>query len=186
MQAPLQVTFRNRKHSEGIEDLLREKVAQLEQRFGRIVSCRVVIEGPHRRHQRGNSCQVRIDLVLPGGAVVVNREPPAEAGPRDPGVAIRDAFSAARRQLEEHVRRRQGTVKAHEGPAHARVSKLFPARGYGFLRTPDGREVYFHRHSVVTGFDRLEVGSEVAFVEAEGRKGPQASTVHPAGRHHHS
>jgi cold shock CspA family protein len=66
------------------------------------------------------------------------------------------------------------------------VSKLFPDEGYGFIGTPDGREVYFHRDSVLHGgFDHLRIGTEVAFVEEEGKKGPQASTVKPVGRHHH-
>jgi cold shock CspA family protein len=53
---------------------------------------------------------------------------------------------------------------------------------YGFIVTPDGREVYFHRNSVVGGdFDRLEAGADVRFVEELGEQGPQASTVHPAG-----
>ncbi len=82
--------------------------------------------------------------------------------------------------------RRRGAVKALERAPHAWVSKLFPEEGYGFLETPDGREVYFHRRSVLhERFDRLEVGTEATFVEEEGKRGPQASTVKPVGRHHH-
>jgi cold shock CspA family protein len=56
----------------------------------------------------------------------------------------------------------------------------------GWIETPDGREVYFHEHSVLdAAFDRLEIGSEVAFVEEPGDKGPQASTVRLLGRHHY-
>jgi len=55
---------------------------------------------------------------------------------------------------------------------------LFPKQDYGFLETPDGREIYFHRNSVLhPGFDRLEIGTEVRFVEELGQEGPQASTV---------
>jgi cold shock CspA family protein len=62
------------------------------------------------------------------------------------------------------------------------VNRLFPEEGYGFLETPDGREIYFHRHSVLyPGFDRLAIGTEVRFVEEPGEKGPQASTVAIAG-----
>jgi cold shock CspA family protein len=105
---------------------------------------------------------------------------------RDIQVALRDAFDSACRQLEDYVRRRRGSVKALETAPHARVSKLFPREGYGFLSTPDGREIYFHRHGVLHGaFDRLEVGTEVSFVEAAGKQGPQASTVKLVGRHGH-
>jgi cold shock CspA family protein len=97
-------------------------------------------------------------------------------------VAIRDAFDAARRRLEDYAGRQRGAVKSHEERHRARVSRLFPEEGYGFLATPDGREIYFHRHSVLhPGFDRLAIGTEVRFVEESGEKGPQASTVAIAG-----
>jgi cold shock CspA family protein len=77
-------------------------------------------------------------------------------------------------------------VNSLESAPHALVSKLFPEEGYGFLSTPDGREIYFHRDSVLhEGFDYLKMGTEVTFVEAEGKEGPQASTVKPVGKHHH-
>jgi cold shock CspA family protein len=74
-------------------------------------------------------------------------------------------------------------TKAHEPTPLARVAKLFPAEAYGFLQTVDGRELYFHRNSVLQpGFDHLAVGTEVYFSEESGEKGPQASTVRMAGR----
>jgi cold shock CspA family protein len=58
------------------------------------------------------------------------------------------------------------------------VSRLFPQEGYGFLDTPDGRGIYFHRRSVLhPGFDHLAIGTEVRVLEEPGEKGPQASTV---------
>ena len=100
-------------------------------------------------------------------------------------MAIRDAFDAARRQLEDYARIQRGDVKVHEIPDYGRVIKLMPEEDYGVLQTPDGREIYFHRNSVLeAGFDALEVGSEVRYVEQEGDKGPQASTVHIIGKHH--
>jgi cold shock CspA family protein len=72
---------------------------------------------------------------------------------------------------------RGDTGTAQDG-ARGRILRLFPYEGYGFLETRDHREVYFHRNSVLNrGFDRLEVGDEVRFVEEPGEKGPQASTV---------
>ncbi len=186
MQASLQITFHNLECSEAVKALIEEKVAWLERFYDRITGCRVVVEAPHRHHRHGNQYQVRIDLTVPGGEVVVNREPPAHTEYRDLNVAIRDAFAAARRQLEEHVRRLRREVKSHGGVPHARVSRLFTDEDYGFLSTPDGREVYFHRRAVLNGgFDDLQVGTEVTFVEENGDKGPQASTVRPVGRHNH-
>jgi cold shock CspA family protein len=55
---------------------------------------------------------------------------------------------------------------------------------FGFLRTSDGREIYFHRNSVLDGgFDKLRPGTAVTFVEEQGEQGPQASTVHVTGKH---
>ena len=67
-------------------------------------------------------------------------------------------------------------------PNKEELARLFPEEGYGFLEAPDGRAVYFHRNSVLDpGFGRLSVGTEVTFIEAEGREGPQASTVKVVG-----
>jgi cold shock CspA family protein len=75
-------------------------------------------------------------------------------------------------------------VKLHEGSPHGRVTKLFPDEGFGFLKTPDGREIYFHENSVLdSGFGGLEIGTEVHFAEELGEKGPQASTVRLVSHH---
>ncbi|HLN27407.1 MAG TPA: HPF/RaiA family ribosome-associated protein [Gemmataceae bacterium] len=186
MQLPLQISFRHMERSEEIEALVREKAAHLDTFADHIMSCRVVVEPAGKHHLHGNLYEVRIDIMVPDEEIAVTREPSQHTECRDIHVALRDAFDSARRKLEDYVRRRRGTVKALETAPHARVSKLFPDEGYGFLETPDGREVYFHRHSVLhEGFDRLQIGTEVTFVEEEGKKGPQASTVRPVGRHHH-
>jgi ribosomal subunit interface protein len=172
VQQPLQITARDIALSEAVEDDIREKAANLVTYDDRIISCRVVVEGPGRHHRQG-SYTVRIDLTVPGAELVVDRQTDEELY-----VAIRNAFNAARRRLEDHARRRRREVKMHESMAHARVSKLFPERDYGFLETPDGREIYFHRHSVLhPGFERLEIGTQVRFTEEAGEQGPQASTV---------
>jgi cold shock CspA family protein len=75
----------------------------------------------------------------------------------------------------------RGDVKRDIAPERGRVAKLIAEENYGFIESPDGREIYFHRNSVLDGaFDRLKVGAEVRFVEEDGDKGPQASTVHLA------
>jgi cold shock CspA family protein/ribosome-associated translation inhibitor RaiA len=186
MEIPLQVSFRHMEPSESIEALIRDKVAKLDASPDHIMGCRVVIEPVSKHHLHGNLYEVRIDITVPGEEIAITREPSQHTEYRDIRAAVRDAFDSARRRLEDYVRRRQGAVKALETAPHARVSKLFPDEGYGFLSTPDGREIYFHRHGVLhEGFDHLQIGTEVAFVEEEGKKGPQASTVRPVGRHHH-
>lgn len=186
MVIPVQIAFHNMTPSEEIESRIRLEAERLDEVFGRIMSCRVVVDVPHRHHKEGNFYQVRIDLKIPGREVVVNREPAQHTDYRDLDIAVRDAFDEARRQLEDLARVRRGDVKAHGPAEHGRVIRLMAEGGYGFLETPDGREIYFHRNSVRNGgFERLEVGAEVAFSEEEGDKGPQATTVRPVGRHGH-
>lgn len=183
MKLPLQISFRNLERSDSVEDRIREEAAQLDEFCDRVMSCRVVVDVPHRHHLTGNVYQVRIDIKVPGEEIAVVHEPP-EHDPhyRDVNVAIRDAFNSAARRLEEYVRRQRQDVKHHEAVGHARVAKLFPEAGYGFLETADQREIYFHANSVLDGkFDALTVGAEVAFTEELGDKGPQASTVRLRG-----
>lgn len=187
MQLPLQISFRGIAHSDAVEASIQERAGRLEQFYGRITSCRVIVETPHKHHHKGNLFHVRIDLRVPGAEMVVGRDPAAHHAHEDVFVAIRDAFDAAQRQLEDYVRRARGDIKSHEVPLHGRVSKLFPGDDYGIIETPDMREIYFHRNSVVSdAFSRIEIGHEVRFAvaEGEGEKGPQATTVHLVGKHH--
>lgn len=185
MQLPVQITFRDLDHSDAIEAAIREKVAKLDQLHQRIMSCRVVVEAAHKNRHKGNLYHVRIDMTVPEGELVVSRTNGMNHAHEDVYVAIRDAFDAARRQLQDHARRQRGEVKAHEVPAHGRIAQVFPEEGYGRIETSDGREIYFHRNSLIDGeFERLEVGSEVRFTEEMGEMGPQASTVHLIGKHH--
>jgi cold shock CspA family protein len=185
MQIPLQITFRDIPPSEAVEARIRKEMDKLEQFNGRITSCRVVVEAPHRRHHKGRLYHLRIDLTLPGGELVVNREPSEKHSHEDVYVAVRDAFRAAQRELKRFGRKRRGEVKHHEAPAHGRVAKLFAQQGYGFIEAPAGRQVYFHQNAVPNeGFAKLEVGNEVRYVQVPGDEGPQASTVTPIGKHH--
>lgn len=183
MQLPLQIVFRNMEPSPAIEAKVRERADKLERFAERIMSCRVAVEERHRHHRQGNLFHVRIDVKLPGTEIVANREPAEHHAHEDVYVAIRDAFDAVQRQLEDHVRLRRGDVKTHEPMLHGRVIEHYS--DYGKIETPDGRIVYFHKNSVVDGhFEDLGVGSEVRFVEETGELGPQASTVHVIGKHH--
>ena len=187
MQLPLQVTFRHMDSSDAVAAGIRERSEELGRFFDRIVSCRVVVECQHPRHQQGNLVRVRVDLKVPGGEIIVGRDPEAHHAHEDVYVAIRDAFDATRRLLEDHVRRARGDVKSHTVPDHGRVVRLLPAQNCGFILSTDGNEIYFHRNSVVNGaFEELAVGDEVRFVaqHSESAKGPQASTVVPLGKRH--
>ena len=186
MKTPLEITFRNLDHSDAVEAKVRDKVAKLEQAYDRITSCRVALEALNRQHVKGNLFSVHIEVGVPGKQVVVDTAGKDRAH-EDIYVALRDGFKAARRRLEDHSRRRSGRVKTHAVPPHGTVARLFPQEGYGFIQTPDGREIYFHENSLIDGsFGKLEPGQEVRYVaaEKESDKGPQASTVKRIGKHH--
>lgn len=185
MQIPLQVTFRNMEPSEVMENRIRERAEKLDQYYERLMSCRVVVEASHRHHRKGNLYHVRIDMTVPDGELVISKKSHDKHAHEDAYVAIRDAFNAAERQLEEHGRRRQGEVKTHPVPPHGRVIQLNLEQDFGIIQAMDGREIYFHRNSLINAdFDKLDIGTEVRFAEAMGDKGPQASTVQVEGKHH--
>ncbi len=182
MQEPLRIAFRNLDAPAAVEAEIRSRAAELEKFFDRIIACQVIVEADHRHHRQGRLYHVRIDLVVPEREIVVRREPPAHHAHEDLHVVIRDAFDAARRQLQDHARALRGDAKTHAAPVIGRVVRLFPERDHGFLVTNDGDEIYLHRNAVLgRGFDKLRLGDEVRYVaqEGEGEQGPQVSTVIP-------
>ena len=183
MQIPLQITYRHLEPSEALSAHIRAEAAKLEEFFEGIIGCRVAVELPHRHHRNGQHYRVRVDLTVPGEELVVGRNPAEHFQHTDPYLAVNESFNAAQRQLQDYVRRISLRVKHHEEQPSGRVIRLDPDRGFGFLETTDGREIYFHRNSVLNGgFARLELGTSVRFVEEMGEKGPQASTVVISGR----
>lgn len=185
MQLPLKITFRNMEPSAAVEESIRKWAAKLDRVCDTIMRCDVVVEAPARHKRTGDHFRVRLDLTVPGSELVINREPDPHHAYTDVYVCIRDAFQAAERRLDEYVCRRKGQVKMHETVPSGRIASLVPAEEYGTIITPDGREIYFHRNSVLEAdFDTLEEGMEVRFNEEEGDHGPQASTVRLVGKHH--
>jgi ribosomal subunit interface protein len=186
MDIPLQISFRNLDASEAVEAKIREKVDKLEQFFGHIVSCRVVVERINKQHHQGNLYNIRIDLAVPGHEIAVTGVGPKNHAHEDIYVALRDAFNATSRRLEDIARKFRGDTKLHEAAILGKVTRIFPGDGYGFIETSDGREVYFHANSVDDGaFNKLEPGFEVRLLvgENESLKGPQAMKVTPRGQH---
>jgi len=183
MAIPLQITFRNMTPSPAVRARIREHVEKLEHIHDRIMSCRVVIRSPHRHHRKGHIFHVSIDAKVPGSEVAVNRDPGEHHAHEDVYVAVRDAFDALARRLQDVARRRRGDVKVHEAEAHGRISRVFP--DYGFIASSQGDDVYFHANSVENdGFARLQIGDEVRYSVEIGEKGLQATVVKQAGKHH--
>lgn len=136
MSLPLTVTSRNIDLTQDVEDEIIARAQDLENFHRRIRSCTVLVEAPARVHAREHPFHVRIDLIVPGGEIVVNRAPPlhrrdrhtardrhtkrAEIHLRQLKTAVHASFDAVEQMLEDHGR--DGT-----GPDH------------GFIETP-GRE----------------------------------------------
>jgi len=181
MESEPHIAFEGIDPSDAINARVVSEIGKLERLFGRITACRVIISKPQKRHRRGDLYAVSVHLTLPDGKDLhADRNPPKDHAHEDVYVAIRDAFSAARRQLQDEVRILRGKVKHHESPLEAIIGALVAEEDYGFIETEDGREIYFHRNSVANdAFDTLAVGDRVTFSEALGDKGPQASFVKP-------
>jgi len=109
MQMPLQITIHNMDQSEAVEARIRAKAEKLDEFFQHIMSCRVTVELQDKHRHQGKQFTVRIDIKVPGNEIVVDRD-----HSEDVYVALRDAFDAAKRQLEDYSRKLRGDVKAHE------------------------------------------------------------------------
>ena len=184
MQIPLQISFENAEPSESLGAAIQREVDRLEKYQHHIIGCRVAVVAPSTKHRHGSVYRINIWLTIPPHEnIVVSHQPSDDQSHVHVEVAIKDAFAAARHQIEALGQRANGKVKLHGVEAHGRVSKIFA--DYGFITTSDEREIYFHRNSVIdSAFDRLSAGSEVRFAEELGEKGAQASTVHLIGKHH--
>lgn len=179
MQIPLQITVRGMDRSDALDARIRDKVDELARFHPRITSCRVTLAESRLHHRQGRQFEVRIEVRAPGHAeIVANRQ-----HDEDVYIALRDAFGAITRQLEDVVREQRGDVKAHARPQQGTVARIFTSEGYGFITTDDGRELYFSRENVLhPEFEHLEPGTAVQFIEDAGAEGPQAKRV-TSGKH---
>ncbi len=168
MQVPLELSFDDLPPTEWIEGYIRERVDKLERICDDLIACRVTITCEHHHKHKGNPHRVRVELTMPPKKDLIGDK---EGPVNDPHVQlrpiIRRAFEAVEKQLKKEMERRRGAVKHHEEP-HAFVIRLFPERGYGFIKSPqDGREFFFHRSAVLhDDFDRMTPGTQVRFEEA--------------------
>jgi ribosome-associated translation inhibitor RaiA len=114
------IEFHGVERSEAVEQNALAKAEKLARHFDRINTCRVTIEAPHRHQHKGEHYRVRFDVTAPGMEIVAGREPTRAADHQDVYVALRDAYHAARRQLEDAVRRRRDRfVEPRTNPGRA-------------------------------------------------------------------
>jgi cold shock CspA family protein/ribosome-associated translation inhibitor RaiA len=180
METEPTIHFRGMKHSPAIDAAVRERLERLERFYGRITSCTVMVEAPHRHGHKGRVYHVGVDLTAPIGRVVVRREPEEDRAHEDVYVAIRDSFNAAERRLEDLARVGGGVrVKAHPDVLHGTVARLDAEGRFGFIATADGEEFYFSDDAVTGGWEQMKVGRAVRFRGGKGDRGPFASSVTP-------
>ncbi|AFZ59894.1 HPF/RaiA family ribosome-associated protein [Anabaena cylindrica FACHB-243] len=177
------ITYRNLEKSDAIDTLIQEKIAKLEHICNYINNCQIVIEKIHERPRSGSPYRVRIDLTVPPGHELVAEKNPGEGIQYQPlDAVIRETFDAMRHQLAKLTQRQRANEQSYRSEeaqeSIAFVTKLFRQDGYGFLKSLDGQEIYFHHNSVLHhDFDRLEIGTGVHFSLEQGEEGPQASSV---------
>ncbi|MEB3151730.1 MAG: HPF/RaiA family ribosome-associated protein [Sphaerospermopsis sp.] len=183
MKIQPEITYRNVEKSEAIDNLIHEKIAKLENICNYINSCHIAIEKIHDRPRSGSPYRVRIDLTVPPGHELAAEKNPGEGVQYQPlDAVVRETFDAMRQQLVKLTQLQRASEQAgryeEAQESTGLVTKLFREDGYGFLKTLDGREIYFHQNSVLHhDFDRLGIGTGVHFSLEDGEEGPQASTV---------
>lgn len=178
MAVPLEIVFRDvAPYEEAVEAEIRKRAEKLDRFYSHIIKCRVVVEAPHKHRKEGRLYQVRLDITVPNKKIIAGMADRRREKHRDIFVAVKDAFDAAERQLEGHSQLARGEVKGHETVPHGTVREINREGGFGFIEGFGGRDIYFHKNSVLDGFDALEAGDEVRFEEEPGEKGPQATSV---------
>jgi ribosome-associated translation inhibitor RaiA len=132
MQTPVDIAFRHCEPSEEIRSEIAAQVQRLEKFSPRITSCRVVVTGPQTGHRRGGF-EVELRIAMPDHNKVVVDKSHADAPEREHAlVAIREAFDAAVRQIENVMREscgskprprqeppRQGRLRLHRNSGRA-------------------------------------------------------------------
>lgn len=186
MQVPLEIAFHHVEHSDWAENEIRNQVADLEQIYGRMTSCRVRVDQRADNANHTIPPVVRIEIGIPGrNDVVVAHEPDRlQRKFQQPDLrnAINEAFRIAATQLAELKRKLTDHAAAaqHESANEFRgqVAEITPADDFGFLLTKEGGLLYFHRNALLSGvFDNLRRGDEVSYVEELGDTGPIATKV---------
>lgn len=186
MQVPPEIAFREIEATDGLKTLVLEGIEELEKVYPNLISCRTMVADDTPGQRTGGNIRVRLDLSIPGKALVVEEDNSDPEDSRTVERTLRDAFDVARRRLQRAKERQRGDVKVHELPPHGRITRLLvddTGVRYGFIESDDGRRVYFHEDALVDmDYDELEIGDEVRIAVAAGDQGPQASTVAPFPR----
>jgi ribosomal subunit interface protein len=189
MELPHNITFHNMEPSRALESYIRRRLSKLQRMCDRLVYCRVSLEALHKQHRTGNVVEVHISMEVPlQGELVISHAPTREKdrySSRDVLTSIRSAFAKAEQKLRDYKERLRADVKTHPVMFQGQVGEMFPDKDYGFIVTHEGKQLYFHRNSVMNrDFANLKQGDAIHFVEEPGDTGPTASKVWVGPEHH--
>ena len=180
MQLQAEISFQGLDPSDFVRQRIEAELAKLERFHNRITHCRVVVSSPGKHHKKGGLFAIHLHLTVPGHKeIAVSREPQKHQSHEDPYVAVRDAFNAARRMLQnDEQRMSETTVVPHNVEQLGQIARLIAEEDYGFIDAPGVADVYFHRNDVAGGaFDKLEVGTSVRFISEDSESGLKATFV---------
>jgi hypothetical protein len=123
MSFPIQITFRHMPPSRMFEERIRELAGKLEKFSARITSCHVVVERPHQKSAQGDLFDVHVSVCVPGNVIIVRRSHSADPEHANAWIALRDAFNATKRSLQDYEKVTRGMVKVRaERAAEAEVT----------------------------------------------------------------
>lgn len=122
MQVPLQIKFRHMEPSAVIEDRVRDRCHKL-QRFAEYVTCcRVTVDAPHTHQDKTGLYRVSIDITLPDEETGAPYHAEQQHTHENVEVAIREAFDAARRQLEDYAKQQRAYIKMQHSKPHSHIA----------------------------------------------------------------
>jgi ribosome-associated translation inhibitor RaiA len=186
MQVPLEISYHNIDKSQAADEAIRAHVADLEEIYDRITSCRVRVDQRADNSNHTIPPVVRIELGIPGHKNVVVAHEPEHLQRKfqtpDLNNAIHEAFRIAEEQLQQlkEIRKTNSRIAEASGDLRflGQVAEIYPLEDYGYLLNKNGALLYFHRNSILSGdFDYLVRGSEAYYVEEDGDTGPLAKKV---------
>lgn len=173
MRLPLQIVFRDMAPLPSVAPEIRRRAHKLDEWTPHVMSCHVAVEAEGNRHRTGHAYRVAIRVRVPDEEIVAGSHQADE----DIHRAIRGAFDAADRQLEDYARRRRGQVKPHREVLRGRIESLSDD-GTGVIFSQAGEAFHFDRsHVAQPDFEQLAVGQEVRFLEGVTRAGREAHRV---------
>ncbi|HEY2185655.1 MAG TPA: HPF/RaiA family ribosome-associated protein [Xanthobacteraceae bacterium] len=193
LQVPLEIAFHNIESSERAEEEVRARVADLERRYDRLISCRVRVDQRAKDLTGAIPPVVHIEMGIPGhGEVVVSHEPDhllRKYQHPDLHKAINEAFRIAERRLldikEQRIDREKAPAHDAESQSLGQIAEITPGHDFGFILTKEGGLLYFHRNSVLSGeFDSLSRGDQVHYNEDIGDTGPIATKLRVKPKRH--